>query len=216
MANEPDKEFNLYKLLVEKIPKDPLVRYFWGYANWRHGRTNFEAAEQELKKAIGLDSTLPAAFNDLGYVLVELKKYNEALSILNRYTELSPNNANAFDTYAEVQLKMGLFKESINSYKKSLAIDSTYFWSHLGISANLRYLNMLEESKKIVNILPAKAQNQRELNHAKTAKIIANLYEENWDETIHEISRQYEEAVEKKMFQEFTHCFHIGETYFVN
>lgn len=130
--------------------------------------------------------------------MVELKKYDEALLILSRYTELSPNNVNAFDTYAEAQLKMGLYEESLNSYKKALEIDSNYFWSNLGISVNLRYLNRLEESKTIINTLPAKAKNQRELNHAKTAKIIADMYEENWGETIKEISKQYDEAVVKK------------------
>ncbi len=204
VTDENDKEYMFYKQLVEKYPADPLVRYFWGFANWRHGRSNYQLAEEELKKAIALDHRLAAAYNDLGYVLSELKKYNEAKNMFMKYIELTEGNVNAYDSYAEVLFKIGNYEESLEAYKKALEVDANFFWSNLGLAVNLSYLNRFEEAKEIVAKLRDKAKNQRESRHAKTAILIFFIASNDLEGAISEIIKQYIEAEDKN---------HIGGMY---
>ncbi len=61
--------------------------------------------------------------NDLGYLLMEQNKMDEALLIFQCNTERYPEGFNTFDSYGECLWKMGYYQASLLAYQKSLELN---------------------------------------------------------------------------------------------
>lgn len=90
---------------------------------------NVDAA---IKQYHELKSTQPAAYdfgegelNSLGYQLLQMKKFKEAIRILQLNVEAYPQSFNAYDSLAEAYMDDGNRELSIKNYKKSLELDPT-------------------------------------------------------------------------------------------
>jgi imidazolonepropionase-like amidohydrolase len=90
---------------------------------------NVDAA---IKQYHELKSTQPAAYdfgegelNSLGYQLLQMKKFKEAIRILQLNVEAYPQSFNAYDSLAEAYMDDGDRELSIKNYKKSLELDPT-------------------------------------------------------------------------------------------
>ena len=90
---------------------------------------NVDAA---IKQYHELKSTQPAAYdfsegelNSLGYQLLEMKNFKEAIRILQLNVEAYPQSSNAYDSLAEAYMDDGDRELSIKNYKKSLELDAT-------------------------------------------------------------------------------------------
>ncbi|MFN8289597.1 MAG: hypothetical protein U0U70_05045 [Chitinophagaceae bacterium] len=62
-------------------------------------------------------------FNQAGYKLLDDKQFEGALYILGLTTRLFPNSANAWDSFAEANLKAGNKEKAIEYYTKAIALD---------------------------------------------------------------------------------------------
>ncbi|MDX1939135.1 MAG: tetratricopeptide repeat protein [Saprospiraceae bacterium] len=63
------------------------------------------------------------AINDAGYMLLEAKKTQEAISIFKYNVKMNPNSANAYDSLGEALAAAGEKKAAIDNYKKSLELN---------------------------------------------------------------------------------------------
>jgi tetratricopeptide (TPR) repeat protein len=61
--------------------------------------------------------------NVLGYQYMNESQFNEAIAILTLYTEISPEDGNAYDSLAEAYLKSGNNERAIENYTRSLSLD---------------------------------------------------------------------------------------------
>jgi tetratricopeptide (TPR) repeat protein len=64
--------------------------------------------------------------NGLGYALLGLKKYPEAIAVFRMNTEDFPRSANCYDSYAEALFNSGKVPDAVENYKKALDVDSKY------------------------------------------------------------------------------------------
>ena len=64
--------------------------------------------------------------NGLGYTLLNLKKYPEAVAVFRMNTEDFPQSANTFDSYAEALFDSGDLPSAVANYKRALEIDPKY------------------------------------------------------------------------------------------
>ena len=73
--------------------------------------------------------------------------YEEAEKAFQKYIELVPDEANVYDSYADLLMKMGKYGESIELYYKALQIDETFGPSHFGIASNLNFLGKHQDAR---------------------------------------------------------------------
>lgn len=121
------------------------------------GRQYFDSAAAELKTATTLAPGFVAAWNMLGYAHRNLGDYSGAEQAFRKYIELSPEDANAYDSYAELLLKEGKYEDAVTQYKKALAVDSTFVLSYFNMAAPLIYLGRHDEARKACNDLKSRA-----------------------------------------------------------
>lgn len=80
-------------------------------------------------KALPLSAALRNAF---GYQLLAAGRYLEALREFETYANLEPNEANPYDSQAEVYLLMSQPERSLERYARVLQIDPSFTNAHLG------------------------------------------------------------------------------------
>lgn len=131
----------VYKPQLEKI----LTTIFNGNINQAH--------KEYLKLNIlqpNNESIKPHNLNNLGYILLELNRYEDAKHIFSFGIKLFPENSNLYDSLAETYMLNNEFKKSIEFYTKSLEMDP----NNEGARQMLKTLEKkISETRKLASIL---------------------------------------------------------------
>jgi len=104
----------MYLDLVDIYPSDERAHYLLG--NYFYGKQEYQAAIKEYHKAIVINSDFAPLYNQLGYAHRFLGEYGQAKTAFKKYLQLIPDDPNPLDSYAELLLKIGKFKPSIEYY----------------------------------------------------------------------------------------------------
>jgi len=86
-------------------------------------KKSIELAMESYKKAIALDESLSSAYAGLGYVLVMMRKYDEAVRLGKKAFDLEPNSPDVIQTYASILTFDGRWKEAIPLFRLSLRLN---------------------------------------------------------------------------------------------
>ena len=68
-------------------------------------------------------AAIESTINELGYQLLSIEKYNEAIKLFSLNVEMYPDSWNTYDSLAEVFMKAGKKQEAIENYKKSIELN---------------------------------------------------------------------------------------------
>jgi TolB-like protein/Tfp pilus assembly protein PilF len=99
------------------------------------------------KKAIALDDSLAIAHAGLGYALMMVRKYGEAISKMERALELEPNSADVIHAYANILIYTGRGEEAISFFKNAMRLNPkppNVYLRHLAVA--LRDTGRYEEA----------------------------------------------------------------------
>jgi CubicO group peptidase (beta-lactamase class C family) len=99
----------------------------WKSPNLRFNRalTRGNAADvlQQFNAEIASGTISETALNLGGYALLNAKKYDDAITVLQRNVELHPTSANAYDSLAEAYMNSGQHDLAVKNYEKSLELN---------------------------------------------------------------------------------------------
>jgi tetratricopeptide (TPR) repeat protein len=118
--------------LLQEYPKDKHLLLWAG--SWLFHQKEYELAQKRLEQAITLDADFAAPLNDLGYLYAYEGNFEHALSVMQHYVELLPNEPNPQDSYAEILRMNGRYDEALEHYRAALRIDPNFHSSQLGIA----------------------------------------------------------------------------------
>ena len=178
--------------LVKAYPEDERAHTLLG--NYYFGRQEYEAAITEYRRATAINPKFSQPYNQLGYALRSLERYDEAEQAFKTYVELIPGDPNPYDSYAELLMKRGRFAESIEQYRKALAQNANFASSYIGIANDQIFLGKPQEARATLATLEHIARNdgEKRLGHFWTA--IAYLHEGDTRSALGEIGRNHEIA----------------------
>ncbi len=75
------------------------------------------------KKVIALDDSFALGHTGLGYTLVMMRRYDEAIAHVERGLQLEPNSADVVYVYANVLLYLGRQEESIHFFQSAIRLN---------------------------------------------------------------------------------------------
>ena len=185
---DPMKQREYFRQLVAAYPNDKRAWNVLG--NHYFAQQEYELAIEQYKKAIEIDSNFSQPYNQYGYALRFLGKYDEAEGVFKKYIELIPNDPNPYDSYAELLLKMGRFDESIAEYRKALEVKADFFASHIGIASNLTYEGKYDEALAQLQTMYDMAHNDGQRRAALGAKALVETERGNYDAAIKDYEAQ--------------------------
>jgi tetratricopeptide (TPR) repeat protein len=119
--NDQATQLSAITSLLGMYPKDE--RTHMQLANYYNGQQNFAEAVKHFGHATSINPNFANAFNSLGYAHRSNDDLDGAKAAFARYVELIPDEANPYDSYAELLMEMGEYDESIENYSKAIEIN---------------------------------------------------------------------------------------------
>jgi tetratricopeptide (TPR) repeat protein len=185
----PMEQKDYYQNLVSTYPEDARAHNLLG--NFYFGQQKYALSILEFEKATELAPEFSQPYNQLGYAHRFLENYSEAENAFKKYIDLIPDDPNPYDSYAELLMKMGRFDESIDSYRKALAVNNNFVASHIGIATNLNFKANHKEARKHLKKLYEIARNDGERRAAHFAATVSYADEGRLDKALEEQYKQY-------------------------
>jgi Tfp pilus assembly protein PilF len=112
-----DKALDEYRRGLQENPKDAELINNFGYGYYCRGQ--WQAAEQQLRKAVSLDPKLACAWNNLGMCLAQQMRYEEGLAAF----EKAVSKAHARCNLGFIQATQGKIAEARRSYESALKME---------------------------------------------------------------------------------------------
>jgi adenylate cyclase len=111
------------------------------------------------KKAIALDDSFAMAYAGLGYTLMMARRYDEAISKMEKALELEPNSADVIYTYANILIYTGRGEEAISFFKNAIRLNPkppNVYLRHLAVALRDtgRYEEAITQLKKAIEWEP--------------------------------------------------------------
>jgi len=173
---------------AELLPNGKRVRYVLG--NFYFGLQDYDSAEREYRRVIGIDPNFAPVYNILGYLLSNQNRYPEAIEILKRYAELRPNDNNPRDSMGEIYLYMGDYKNSIKEYSNSLGIDSSFVASWVGIGHNHVFMGDFARGRAMYDQLKSRAHTVADSNTNLFWTAASYCHEKKYDMAVKILEQQ--------------------------
>lgn len=126
ISDEERKEFNVETLAEqrEKLKSFNKISLFQLFNEVKDVKKLSSFCRNEwLNKGKSAYNLSETEFNDLGYYLMQQKRYSEAYVIFLLNTEFYPNAFNTYDSLGECLLKSGRVEEGLAAYRKSLELN---------------------------------------------------------------------------------------------
>jgi tetratricopeptide (TPR) repeat protein len=189
------KQKEYLEKLVAAFPNDERAHFNLGAFDF--GQQDYPAAIEHLKKAPEIAPDYSLAYNMLGYSYRQVDDYANAELAFKKYIELIPNDPNPYDSYAELLLKMGKFPESVEQYRKALAIDPHFVPSHFGIAADLTYMGKPEDADAELQKMVEVSRNDGELRTALFGMAVVASDGGKFDKAVQAMDKEFAVAEKK-------------------
>lgn len=107
---------------IDLYPADPHVHMILYILQFQY-MDEVEAAVESMQRAIDASPDFDVVYNQLGYALMDLERFDEAEAAFDKYIELSPSIANPYDSKGDFYMNTGAYKKAYESYKRAYEID---------------------------------------------------------------------------------------------
>jgi tetratricopeptide (TPR) repeat protein len=132
-----------------------------------------------MEKILDIDPNFPPALNMLGYSYIETGDPDpaKAVSFLQRYASLEPNQPNPQDSLGEVLRFAGDDQGSLDHYNAALKIITNFYSSQIGIADTRTLMGDYSGALSAYDKVNASATNSRDRFHAQFQKALVSFWE---------------------------------------
>ena len=177
--NDQEAQFEALKNVMSAYPKDE--RTHFAMANYFNGIQDFDNAILHYGHATSINPGFAIAFNALGYAHRANDNLDAAREAFKKYVEVIPDEANPYDSYAELLMEMGQYEESIENYRKAIDIEPTFITAYAGISINESLRGNPEAAQAAAAEMLAVARTNGQKQAAMFRSVTAHLMAGNMD-----------------------------------
>ncbi len=172
----------LLNQLVSQFPQDERALNLMG--NSHFGQQNYQQSIEWYNKAVAVNPDFSQPYNQLGYAHRFLYQYDDAEKAFKKYIALIPGDPNPLDSYAELLMKTGKYRQSIEMYRKALKIDPHFVASFVGIATNHDYLKEYERARAVLDDLLKNARDDGERRTAWFGMATSYIHEDRFDKAV--------------------------------
>ena len=180
--NDQNEQLDAVSRLLGMYPNDE--RTHMQLAIYYNAQQNFAEAVKHFGHATSINPEFANAFNALEYAHRGNEDLDGAKAAFAGYVELIPDEANPYDSYAELLMEMGEYDESIANYRKALEIDAHFLSAYAGISTNECLKGNYEGALAAAEEMLRAARTESEERRAMLQSVSAHLFAGNTEEAI--------------------------------
>jgi len=156
IEKNPGKYYRILSDMGKKYPKDKEIHFRLG-DYFQNVEKNYENAIEEYNKALSLNPDYVPALIYLGLLYTDLKNYEVALKLFEKYAALSPGDPNVADTMSWTNFLMGNVDEAIAKEKETLELNPNFYWSLIDIEYYYAFKQDYFEARKWLDRLISNA-----------------------------------------------------------
>jgi tetratricopeptide (TPR) repeat protein len=117
----------LFAQYIERRPDNPWGHYMLALSAWKSG--DLVKSEESFETALRLDPKHMKSLVNLSRVLIEQKRYDDAIAKLTTAGEVDPESATVPRLMARAHGAKGEFEQAVDAYRRAIAIDGSDAWS---------------------------------------------------------------------------------------
>lgn len=142
--DDRDQRVVFMEQLVEKYPKDKRAHWLLGLA---YGNDRSDESLAEMKRAVKLDQNYAPALNNLGYLFFNKGEYKKSEKAFNKYIQLIPDEANPYDSMADLYTAMGQLEKANGFYAQAFERNAKFTISLRKIALNQLFLRQYDQAR---------------------------------------------------------------------
>jgi tetratricopeptide (TPR) repeat protein len=140
------------------------------------GNRNFVVAEQLLRRALEKEPKHKTLRRNLGFVLAEQRKYNEAIEVLKEQTKINPYEDYAYSLLGRVYWQQQDYANAEKSFRQQIEVTPLDQYAHASLGQMLvewrKYKEAVPELEQAISLTP-----EEELLHVSLGRAYLNLGE---------------------------------------
>ncbi len=125
VAGDLDAAIATLEQLVAKYPEEKLAHMALADLYGRQ-KLEVETGLEYLERVLEIDPLDRTALNMMAYACKDLRQYDKALEMIDRYIAVVPDEPNPYDSRAEIAAAAGKLDLAANSYREALRKDSGF------------------------------------------------------------------------------------------
>ena len=122
-----DEAMAMFEVYTRRKPENAWGHYMLGLSAWKAGER--EVSTSAFEAALAIDSTHVKSLLNLGRVLLELGRPEDALVRVETALALDPELADAHRVMGRVRTELGQSDEAAGSFRKAITLDENDSWS---------------------------------------------------------------------------------------
>jgi serine/threonine protein kinase/Tfp pilus assembly protein PilF len=134
-----ERAIEYVKDAIKKYPDEKNFYFILGFI-YSSKLDQKNLAIQYFEKAVKIDPMFHAVYNELAYAYHQVGEHDKSIWAINKYIELSPNDANPYDSRGDLYAYTGHLAEAIASYEKAIEIKPDFHPTRLKLG-NMYLLN---------------------------------------------------------------------------
>jgi tetratricopeptide (TPR) repeat protein len=121
-------------------PEDLIARHQEAAAEFE-GRQQYAEAEEQYRAAVRIDSSNAALQSALGHILLEERKWDEAISALRQAVSLQPDDAVAHNNLGVALQTVGNAADAVSEFREAVRLRPDYLEAHANLGHALEKQN---------------------------------------------------------------------------
>jgi tetratricopeptide (TPR) repeat protein len=117
----------LFEQYIQRRPDNPWGHYMRGLSAWKSG--DLVTSEESFETALRIDPKHMKSLVNLSRVLIEQKRYDDAIGKLTTAGEVDPESATVPRLMARAHSAKGEFEQAVDAYRHAIALDGSDAWS---------------------------------------------------------------------------------------
>lgn len=132
-AKQYSEATTMFERYTQQRPSNPWGHYMVGLSSWKNG--DLEKAETAFEQALAVDPDHVKSLVNLGRVLIEQKRNEEAIERLTQAASLEPESTEIQRLLGKTYHAEGKTEEAMAIYQKAIELNERDAWSmnHLGV-----------------------------------------------------------------------------------
>jgi tetratricopeptide (TPR) repeat protein len=117
----------LFEQYIQRRPDNPWGHYMLGLSAWKSG--DLVKSEESFETALRIDPKHMKSLVNVSRVLIEQKRYDDAIGKLTTASEVDPESATVPRLMARAHSAKGEFEPAVDAYRRAIALDGSDAWS---------------------------------------------------------------------------------------